>query len=295
MIHSVSPATARAWLRSFAVEVANAVSRRSLPIFKPRSPITVAVSHYTDGWCAEIGDIHVNQAQQVSAFFDLAPTPDEYRPWIGFFVAGGERTKAIGERLARHVGMPFTLPDSAFYTRRGKIFMRARLQAGRYDRPLIELYDNGLKSVGMYPSGLIDPFKKPSRAIVRASAEFLSEALAALEGWVYSRTRVPEEVTNVEGTVSGKAFRRNPKQAAESKRRDKYSCRICGDRPEEKYGVDGRSCLEAHHVYALHTRRRTTTRLADLITVCANCHSVLGSLPPDRRGFRELRARVRAV
>ena len=171
--------------------------------------------------------------------------------------------------------------------------MRSALPDQDLGRPLIEAYDEGQKFVGMYFNW---KSKRPLlglRLIIRRSAQFLAEMADALMQLSAKHTDddLPVEVRKVR--VSTTAVRRNRRQAELRKKRDGYRCRICGRLPSDRYGVEGHACLQVHHIEAIHTGRKTSYSLADLITVCANCHAVLGRLDQDHRGLVELRRRFR--
>jgi predicted HNH restriction endonuclease len=64
-----------------------------------------------------------------------------------------------------------------------------------------------------------------------------------------------------------------------------YSCYICGDNFEDKYGKFGKGYIEIHHKNPLHDiKENHFTSIEDVTVVCANCHSVLhhqGKKPMD--------------
>jgi 5-methylcytosine-specific restriction protein A len=63
-------------------------------------------------------------------------------------------------------------------------------------------------------------------------------------------------------------------------------CQVCGFDFARTYGPRGDGYIECHHIVPLHVTGVRTTRLADLILICANCHRVIhrGSpwLTPDQ-------------
>ncbi len=74
----------------------------------------------------------------------------------------------------------------------------------------------------------------------------------------------------------------------------RLACEVCGFDFHEVYGERGAGFAECHHRVALATTGETTTRLADLALVCANCHRVIhrGKPWPTVEG---LRAEVRGL
>jgi 5-methylcytosine-specific restriction enzyme A len=53
------------------------------------------------------------------------------------------------------------------------------------------------------------------------------------------------------------------------------SCEVCGFHYERTYGERGSGYIECHHTVPLHVSGPTTTKLADLILICANCHRMI--------------------
>lgn len=53
------------------------------------------------------------------------------------------------------------------------------------------------------------------------------------------------------------------------------ACEVCGFDFERVYGSRGAQYAECHHVVPLHASGETTTRLADLAVLCANCHRMV--------------------
>lgn len=56
---------------------------------------------------------------------------------------------------------------------------------------------------------------------------------------------------------------------------DNLECELCGFDFEAAYGEHGEGYIECHHVVPLHASGVTTTRLTDLILICANCHRMI--------------------
>ena len=77
------------------------------------------------------------------------------------------------------------------------------------------------------------------------------------------------------------AFLRNPALARDAKERDDYTCVVCRFSPTQSYGAAHYAVsLECHHLIPLAERNDPTLKhstLADVVTVCANCHRLLHS------------------
>jgi 5-methylcytosine-specific restriction protein A len=71
-----------------------------------------------------------------------------------------------------------------------------------------------------------------------------------------------------------------------------YSCYICGENFEEKYGEYGKGYIEIHHKKPLKDNSENhLTTINDVAVVCANCHSVLhhnGKEPLDVEFLKEV-------
>ncbi|UOZ09384.1 HNH endonuclease [Amycolatopsis sp. WQ 127309] len=97
---------------------------------------------------------------------------------------------------------------------------------------------------------------------------------------------------------------RNPKLRAKKldqvlTARGCLACEVCGFDFERIYGERGARYAEVHHVVPLHVTGPTTTRLADLAVLCANCHRMIhrGSqwlTPAELRALVEQHAGSRA-
>lgn len=67
-------------------------------------------------------------------------------------------------------------------------------------------------------------------------------------------------------------------------------CEVCAFDFEHMYGALGRGYIEVHHRLPLHASGPTTTRLADLVLLCSNCHRMIHRskdwLTPEELGRR---------
>jgi 5-methylcytosine-specific restriction protein A len=110
-----------------------------------------------------------------------------------------------------------------------------------------------------------------------------------------------------EGTPEGRLLlrkhlyrERNPKKRQEKidqhkkANNGKLACETCGFDFGAVYGDHGDGYIECHHIVPLSESGETTTRLADLILICSNCHRMIHRrspwLKPD-----ELRAMITSL
>ena len=97
-----------------------------------------------------------------------------------------------------------------------------------------------------------------------------------------------EEVEAIEGRLLYRRHRVRERDARLRKRKidsalkafGKLSCEVYGFDFAAFYGERGEGYIECHHIRPLHSTQESTTRLADLALVCANCHRVIHRSPP---------------
>jgi 5-methylcytosine-specific restriction protein A len=102
-------------------------------------------------------------------------------------------------------------------------------------------------------------------------------------------TDTPDEYAQaLEGRVNERLVRvseRDPKLRATKiaqsrKQRGSIACETCGFDFERSYGLLGEGFIHVHHRTPLHVTGPVTNTLADLILVCANCHSMIHRRSP---------------
>lgn len=285
----------REWLREFAKAVAFRLRARQLAAIAIAPEFPVRVAPYPDGWWIEIGDLRLPSGDVAAAFLDNNATGDDRCVWVGIFARGIPRMRAIAAHAAKYVGPCRVLTSGDFITRNHYLYMRSKLRPRDFNIPVLELFDASLKSFGMYFSEDLAFARGPSRTLVDAATRFLEQTLSSLDTFQprSSKRQNDKPFSNKNVIVTTITIARSSRQAADAKARDRFRCRLCKQRPEDRYGAEGRACLEAHHVRALHALRHAfrVTRLRDLVTVCANCHRALARVAPNERGFRQLQRR----
>jgi 5-methylcytosine-specific restriction endonuclease McrA len=60
----------------------------------------------------------------------------------------------------------------------------------------------------------------------------------------------------------------------------RVACTACGFDFSHTYGDHGLDYIECHHRVPLHASGETTTKLADLVLLCSNCHSMIHRRTP---------------
>lgn len=284
----------RDWLRRFTSDLQIRLKDFDLPSLSLSRRVTAIRAPYSDGWCSEVGTVAIPGISSLEAFVDtMTAKGAEPKLWVGIFVTGKERVKSLARHVTKRYARVTTYPDSAFMEKDGHTYYNEPFSKRQYGRPNADVFGLYLKDIGMYFRDGINWNARPSPQILRESSTFLAECVSALETFSPARNGSDDLFHNRQVWVTSKVFRRSSPQALDTLKRDGFKCQTCLTIPERKYGIEGRACLDAHHVEALHARKgKRTTSMRQLITVCANCHRVLGKLSPDRRGLAELRRRL---
>jgi hypothetical protein len=175
--------------------------------------------------------------------------------------------------------------------------MRQPLPKQQYNRPVAELYSWSWCFYSFYLPEQIRSGQKPPRKLIGQIARFfidVTHTLAAIQEKYDDAEPYMPKVTMRQHTVR----ERRTKWALVAKKRDGFTCRVCGINFGDLYGELGIRYVEAHHIVPLASmKRHEKIRVDDLITVCANCHRMIhrsierdgndgpGALKAVRRAF----------
>ena len=133
----------------------------------------------------------------------------------------------MSQRLALHIGRVDAIPYVSYVHKGGHLLMKTPLDGEMYYHPTAELFEVGLKDIGIYFSDLPDWTAPPETDLVQRSAEFIQEAASALEGFSLSRAVAPLLYHNKKVTVTTKVHKRSRTQALKSLRRSNWTCQVC--------------------------------------------------------------------
>ena len=292
--------------KSYAQRKLRYVSNTLVSVMKRRFPgdfigldrPEVQRAQYTNGWTIELGWLMRGDMFNVTAFLDDMAAKKPCL-WIGAFFESSKTASIALHRLERQEWKPIVIRQSAYKWIANRNRMRVPLSNSEFGRPIVELYRSGQKGIGMYFKGGL----RESAQIVKSNILLAATLLAEMADAFQSTRRMVtidaglrhrpnrNAIKVVERFISVRAFIRNTTQRRDALERDTYRCQVCGLQPSKIYGINGRACLEVHHIEALRTRKKSAYTLDDLVTVCANCHRILGRLGQDRRGLTELRNR----
>ena len=291
---NTSGALERRWLRAFALTLTRRL-KTDIDVgghFADARPRSYS-GRDLDGWGSFLGYIGHDE---VWVLLDRHSGRSERLPWVGIFIRGEVKARRTYEHLRRHHPHALLLSNSEIVSDGRHSRLARPLTRQHIGQPVLELHDDQYKAIGIYLSRPISFTSPPGARITALAERFLKELLVGYAPPPRTTTAVTiarHSVTIKRARVSSGAMKRDSRQAVAAKERDGYRCRICDLVPEKQYGVVGRSCLEAHHLEELGHRRLAVSRLDDVVTVCANCHRALHSLPSAERQFADLRRRFR--
>ncbi|MHB1841837.1 MAG: HNH endonuclease [Sulfobacillus sp.] len=154
----------------------------------------------------------------------------------------------------------------------------------------------GLPAGGHLEESIWEEFEKDRPALRRLAQEI---ARAPHANDLHGATD-PDEATFPEGRVMYRRHRqreRSPSLVAKAKARalkseGKLSCACCGFDFAQTYGPLGEGFIECHHLVPISEySTQQTTRVADVVLVCSNCHRMLHRRRPWL-GLADLRSLI---
>lgn len=279
----------RAWLlataRGVAIGLKHCRAGTRLRIRIPRATIPTN----TNGWSAVIGDLGKGQPK-LEIWLDRF---SGYRARKLFACIRSETrqplvniTKRVRQRLWPSRIITLGEIDQETY-----VVLKKRVGRYEFNRPFLEKYENGATFYGIYD--------QTRQSIEKVNSHFCTRAEAFFEDVARSLPRATGEdeqgeifpqCENRKKVASHLHRERSKLLATECKNRDNYQCQICGLRFEDAYGKIGQEFAKAHHLVPLNRlREKVKTRLADLSTVCSNCHRMLHKMAGQRGDMRKLR------
>ena len=288
------PRQGRTWLLATAKAVALQLKQHSAATpLRVRTPRAASPTN-TGGWSAVIGDLGKSQPR-LGIWLDRFTGYEQRKLYACFQSDDRESLLAITKRVSRQLWPTrvITYKD----TNDGKIFvLNQRLARSDFNAPILEKYAKGQTFFGIY-----DPTRDTTE---RVSPHFCKRAIAFFEDVARALPQahaadehrdVYPQIENRQRVASHLQRERSRLLSTERKIMDHYQCQVCGMRFEDVYGPAlGREFAETHHLVPLsRLRANVRTRLADLRTVCANCHRMLHHMSGKPEDLRNLRAIVR--
>lgn len=261
-----------AWLNSVAREMRRRLAKS--PKFQTRAEPVDETN--TDGWKVRLGHSRAAKTTHVELWFDHyfgLSRPKVF--WAGFYWSSRSAFMKACGLWARRVRDSRRIANRDVSFRRDTYTLKQPRILGRL---YLERYDAEF---------FLGVFSRPtpaSRVAVLSEADRLLNSALTTDGridfgYVERRLLKKEQLAAFEDRhreAETACFRRNRKLLDERKRQDKYTCQVCDFRFARSYPGLTSEYAEAHHVVPLHKRkRRRPTTVADLRTVCANCHRML--------------------
>jgi hypothetical protein len=292
----------RLWLLDLAKKVARDL-RRATPITDVIVSAPGQLSTRdgnTGGWYVNVGSVRGDRGSGLQIWLDRWPTLSARKLYVCYKGTRINQIRMVASAAAATFGNAIRFTDSAweFDRERGFAHLKLPLPVGRYGVPIAELYEasGSWAFYGMYLRQA-GPFTRPSTRAVRIRVRRFLELTARS---VLAQLAAPQDldyaaIENRQKVAQHLQRERSARLTKLAKTRDGYTCRVCGFSFEAFYGRKGRGLAEAHHMVPLARLRSTVlTDVADLLTVCANCHRMLHRLTGKRSDATSLRRLVRA-
>jgi hypothetical protein len=280
------PTSPRHWLLRLARAIRSELSQTAVDplVTLYASGALATMETDTDGWFVVLGRVS-GMKGNLAVWLDSFPNASSRRVSVCFQSTNADVVRKIAN--AATGGQPLVLKDDIWERRDGVSQMVKPLAAAKFGHPVFEPYEKGgaWKFYTVYLREAPKTFAKPKTAMVAAAAAFLGLVTRAACG--LSSSSVDLEYSKVERkkVQTHKVRERSSKLALAAKVRDGFTCQVCRFNFAACYGEIGHGFAETHHRLPLASAASNKpTRVADLITVCANCHRMLHHRPASHAG-----------
>lgn len=246
----------------------------------------IAEASDTDGWACEIAN-YGNVTIEV--WYDRFARAAQRSFWFGFHSEARRPIQLLINRCPKLLKPKIILRDTDVTNGSGFRALRRSLSGNDAAHPIHEKCNPGDTFFGLYD------LRNPEVIDLQRASDFLLDALRPdLEIAIDEAVDDYQSIENRKFVSVHLRRERDPELAKRCKQRDNYRCQICEITFEEVYGDLGYAFAEAHHIVPLsHLNGPATTRLEDLITVCANCHRMLHKLPGRQSDICALKRQCR--
>jgi hypothetical protein len=283
----VQPSRNQRWLASVASRLADNV-RREIPKSRLAVRGQIALTRTnTDGWYCSIGRVTAARLA-LEVWFDRYHGGKNRHLYVGLRSKDAKRLRQLSDSLkARNAPVRYITSNDV--SRKGAVRLTSPLMKNEFGELLLEKHSNGDGFLGLYirnsPSGHGEEDQLNASTIA-----LLQDVYGATAGKVDDSQLTPyPQYENRRIVVTHLRRERSRILSLNAKLRDKYRCRVCDMTFREHYGPLGDSIAEAHHLVPLsQLKARVTTSMEDLITVCANCHTMLHRMGGKRNDYRTL-------
>jgi 5-methylcytosine-specific restriction endonuclease McrA len=281
--------TTKAWLLVNAKEVAGRLKPRAEGTrLRIRTPGR-ATRMNTDGWAAVVGSLGKGMPRLVVWLDKFSGHPDR-KLYAGFCSPDKEQIDDIAQAVSEKL-WPIRFITEEEIAGTASIVLADKLKQSEFNAPIYEDYSDALKFYGIY-----DPTRGATESVnshfCYRAVDFFEDVARALPHAQAkdAQREVYPQCENRNWVTSHLNRERSGYLATECKIRDKYRCHVCKKRFEDVYGELGRDFAEAHHIVPLsQLPDAVTTKLEDLVTVCANCHRMLHRMEGTANDVAKLR------
>ena len=293
----------RRWLLQCARAIARELHRRNqLPDMVLKAPSSV-VTQVNDcgGWFADLGYVKGDRNSGLQLWLDYWCSPSNRKLYACYKGTRLDQIRNVAAAGSKLFGASIRLDDRAwsYDPTEDYVHLVRPLPSSAYGKPIVELYEKNesWSFYGFYFRQTPNTTRSPHAATVQRAADFLGGVAKAVIGQMSATAagKAYSAVENRQRVVEHLRRERSTLLASKAKLRDSYTCQVCDLNFEAAYGRIGRGFAEAHHRLALaRLRRNVETKLADLSTVCSNCHRMLHKMKGRSSDVSNLRRALRA-
>jgi hypothetical protein len=288
----VQPSRNQRWLASVVIRLADNV-RREIPKSRLAVSGQIALTRTnTDGWYCSIGRVTAARLA-LEVWFDRYHGGKNRHLYVGLRSKDARRLRQLSDSLkARNA--PVRYITSSDVSRKGAVRLTSPLMKNEFGELLLEKHSNGDGFLGLYirhsPNG-----QGGDDQLNASTIALLQDVYGATAGEVDDSQLTPYPQYENRRIVATHLRRERSKMLSlYAKLRDMYRCRVCDMTFREHYGSLGDSIAEAHHLVPLsQLKSRVKTSVEDLISVCANCHTMLHRMGGNRHDYLHLRVIVK--
>ena len=210
---------------------------------------------------------------------------------ISYEINNAKSIKAVAKRLENFNTIQ-TLNESIIQPTQNSIYILNKpLAKKHFDLFLIESYEKENYLTIFLSDRLTKSLN--SKTLITNITKYISLITRIIIGINLKNTTNATVTENNKKLAKHLLRERKMKFTEDAKFRDNYICKICNFNADRVYGKTGFAALEVHHIKPLsHSKEQVKTQLKNLITLCANCHSMVHNLGGSKQHIAKLKKTI---
>ena len=280
----------KTYLKDFASKIRSKIEEQQPPPPFRIAPKVDIREVGSGGWAAKVG-VFRGYTCSVEIWFDTFTSYDSRKLYYGLYSSKSDGITKIANLSKEPLGEYISISRSDWADDDENIHLKKRLGIREFGRPIFEQYPKSEYLYGIYEYEKFGLQRNETKRLVSRIAEFIGTINDALVS-----EKLKQDTKDYEAEENRKAVQRHLRRERDgylvtlAKHRDNFVCQICGFDYRETYGDLGDDFAEAHHIVPLGKNdKKRTTKVDDLITVCANCHRMLHRMNGTANDISRLR------